>query len=190
MEPFAKDLRNTVFAALMAALVIAGSYMAIPIGPVPITLQSMFVLLSGLLLGKFWGSMALAGYLIAGIVGLPVFAHGKGGLAVLFGPTGGFLISFVVAAFITGMISEKSLKLFAGNRSKIIIFDIIALIFGSVVIFTLGVSWFKFITGHGWEQSLGWTLYPFIPGAIVKLIAAAVIAQLVRPIIYKQQNQL
>jgi len=185
MEPLVKDLRLTVFAALMAALVIAGSYMAIPIGPVPITLQSMFVLLSGLLLGKFWGSMALAVYLIAGIVGLPVFAHGKGGLAVLFGPTGGFLISFVVAAFITGMISEKSIKLFAGNRSKIIFFDIVALIFGSTVIFALGVPWFKFITGHAWEQSLGWTLYPFIPGAIIKLIAAVAIAQLVRPIILK-----
>ena len=190
MEPLAKDLRHTVFAALMAALIIAGSYMAIPIGPVPITLQSMFVLLAGLLLGKFWGSMALAVYLIAGAAGLPVFAHGKGGLAVLFGPTGGFLFSFLLAAFITGMISEKSMRLFAGNRIKIIVFDVVALIFGSIVIFALGVPWFKFITGHPWEQSLGWTLYPFIPGAIIKLIAAAAIAQLVRPIISKSPNQI
>lgn len=189
MESLVKDLRLTVFAALMAALVVSGSYMAIPIGPVPITLQSMFVLLSGLLLGKFWGSMALLVYLVAGSVGLPVFAHGKGGLAILFGPTGGFLFSFIVATFITGMISEKTVKLFAGNRFKVIVFDVIALIFGTVAIFALGVPWFKFITGHPWGQALGWTLYPFVPGAIIKLIAAAAIAQLVRPIIFKLQNQ-
>ncbi len=88
------QLRMTVFASLFAALMAAGAYLSIPIGPVPIVLQNMFVLLAGLLLGNRWGLASVAVYLLAGVCGLPVFAGGLGGIGRIVGPTGGYLIGY------------------------------------------------------------------------------------------------
>ena len=90
------DLHKLVLASLMAALIAVGGYLAIPIGPVPIVLQNLFVLVAALLLGSKWGSAAVAVYLLAGACGLPVFAGGGGGLGHLFGPRGGYLFGFLV----------------------------------------------------------------------------------------------
>ena len=83
------SLRMTVYASLLAALIAAGAYLALPIGPVPIVLQNLFVFLSGLLLGPRWGVASVGGYLMAGALGLPVVAGGVGGVGRLAGPTGG-----------------------------------------------------------------------------------------------------
>lgn len=85
------QIRMTVYASLFAALTAAGAYLSIPIGPVPIVLQNLFILLSGLLLGSRWGPASVAVYLLAGACGLPVFAGGMGGIGRLVGPTGGYL---------------------------------------------------------------------------------------------------
>ncbi len=100
-------LRPMVYASLFAALMAAGAYMAIPIGPVPIVLQNMFVFLSGLLLGSRWGLASVAVYLLAGIVGLPVFAGGTGGIGRIFGPTGGFLLGYLPVVFLVGRMAER-----------------------------------------------------------------------------------
>ena len=90
----------TVFASLLAALMAAGAYLSIPIGPVPIVLQNMFVLLAGLLLGSRWGLAGVAAYFLTGLCGLPVFAGGLGGIGRIVGPTGGYLIGYLPAVFV------------------------------------------------------------------------------------------
>jgi len=107
LEPSA-TLRMTVYASLMAALTAAGAYLAIPIGPVPIILQNLFVFLSGLLLGPRWGAASIGVYLLAGALGLPVFAGGVGGIGRFAGPTGGYLLGFLPAVYVIGWISGTS----------------------------------------------------------------------------------
>ncbi len=122
MDQSKQQLRMTVYASLLAALTAAGAFMAIPIGPVPIVLQNLFIMLSGLLLGSRWGFASVAIYLLAGACGLPVFAGGTGGIGKFAGPTGGYLIGFLPAVYVIGLISEY------GYKSKEILFDIIAMI--------------------------------------------------------------
>jgi biotin transport system substrate-specific component len=95
------ELRMMVYASLFAALTAVGAFLAIPIGPVPIVLQNMFVYLAG---GR-WGLASVGVYLLAGACGLPVFAGGLGGISRFIGPTGGYLIGYLPAVFLIGKIS-------------------------------------------------------------------------------------
>ena len=169
------QLRMMVFASLLAALMAAGAYLSIPIGPVPIVLQNMFVLLAGLLLGSRWGLAGVAVYLLTGACGLPVFAGGLGGIGRIVGPTGGYLIGYLPAVFITGYISEK-----AGKRTG---YDILAMICGTIVLYACGVTWLKILTGMTWSKTLAAGMYPFLPGDAFKIAAAALIAKALRPVI-------
>ena len=167
------QLRMTVYASLMAALTAAGAFIAIPIGPVPIVLQNMFVLLSGLILGSRWGLAALSAYLLAGALGLPVFAGGAGGIGRLAGPTGGYLIGYLPAVFVVGLVSEKT-----QNRA---VFDILAMLCGEVIIYACGVSWLKYQSAMTWEKSMAVGMLPFLPGDALKIAATVPIAKAVRP---------
>jgi biotin transport system substrate-specific component len=129
----------------------------------------------GLLLGSRWGTASIAVYLLVGSLGLPVFANGKGGLAILLGPTGGYLIGFLPAVFIIGFISEKFRQRF--------IYDIIAMLCGTIVIYALGVLQLKIVLGKTWMVTLAMGIFPFIVFDIVKIVAAAATARAVRPII-------
>ena len=169
------QLRMIVFASLMAALMAAGAYLFIPIGPVPIVLQNMFVFLAGLLLGSRWGLASVAVYLLTGALGLPVFAGGTGGIGRIVGPTGGYLIGYLPAVFIIGYISEKS-------KAKIG-YDIAAIICGTIVLYACGVTWLKILTGLTWSKTLVAGMYPFLPGDALKIAAAALIAKALRPVI-------
>lgn len=99
--------RDVAFAGLFAALTAVGAQISIPLGEVPITLQVLFVLLSGTILGARLGAISQLVYIIAGAVGFPVFAGLSGGAAVLYGPTGGYLMAFPIAAGIAGFLAEK-----------------------------------------------------------------------------------
>ncbi|MEZ4528733.1 MAG: biotin transporter BioY [Desulfobacterales bacterium] len=169
------SLQMTVYASLFAALIAAGAYLAIPIGPVPIVLQNLFVLLTGLVLGSRWGLAAVGIYLLAGAIGLPVFAGGTGGIGRIIGPTGGYLLSYLPAVFLIGTISEKS-------RGKVL-FDIFAMICGSIVVYLFGVSWLKAMTGMDWAKALSLGMLPFLPGDAVKIAAAVSIAKTLRPFV-------
>src|SRR3989338_5867789 len=102
-------LKGMVFAALFAALTGAVAWFKIPLPftPVPITLQTLMVLLSGAMLGSYYGALSMIIYLILGALGLPVFAGGSSGVGALLGPTGGYLFSYPVAAFFIGKMLEK-----------------------------------------------------------------------------------
>ena len=171
------QLRMTVYASLLAALTAAGAYLSIPIGPVPIVLQNMFVLLSGLLLGSRWGLASVGVYILAGAFGLPVFAGGLGGISRIAGPTGGYLLGYLPAVYVIGLITEK-LKI---N----IIFDVIAMICGCIIIYVCGVTWLKDLTGMTWSKTLMVGMYPFVIGDVLKIAAAAAIAKGLRPVIMK-----
>ena len=167
----------TVYASLLAALTAAGAYLAIPIGPVPIILQNLFVLLSGLLLGSKWGLASVAVYLLAGACGLPVFAGGTGGIGRIVGPTGGYLSGYLPAVWVIGFITEKT-----GCRA---VFDVIAMICGSIIIYACGITWLKVLTGMTLTKTLTVGMYPFLPGDALKIAAAVPIAKALRPVIRK-----
>jgi len=171
------SLRMTVYASLMAALTAAGAYLAIPIGPVPIVLQNLFIFLSGLLLGPGWGAASVGVYLLAGILGLPVFAGGVGGIGRLAGPTGGYLLGFLPAVCVIGLIS---------NVSKTnVVRDLLAMICGSFIIYACGLSWLKMLTGMTLGKTLAVGMYPFLPGDALKIAAAVPVAKALRPVIHK-----
>lgn len=172
------QLRMTVYASLFAALIAAGAYLAIPVGPVPIVLQNFFVMLAGLLLGGVWGMGAVGLYLLAGAAGLPVFAGGTGGIGRLLGPTGGYLLGYIPAVFLIGILSEK-------GKGKIFI-DVLAMICGTVIIYAFGVSWLRTVTGMAWAKALAAGMYPFLPGDILKIVAAIPVARTLRPFVQDQ----
>ena len=169
------QLRMMVYASLFAALTAVGAFMAIPIGPVPIVLQNLFVFLGGLLLGSRWGLASVGVYLLAGACGLPVFAGGLGGLGRIVGPTGGYLIGYLPAVFLIGKISSR-----AHPR---VLFDVLAMICGSVVLYACGIAWLKILTGMNFAKVLAVGMAPFLIGDALKIAAAAAIAKALRPIV-------
>ncbi|MEE4164869.1 MAG: biotin transporter BioY [Desulfocapsaceae bacterium] len=175
MDASTRQLKLMIYSALMATLTAVGAYIAIPVGPVPIVLQNLFIMLAGLLLGGRWALISIGVYLLAGFVGLPVFAGGTGGLGKLLGPTGGYLLGFAAAAYWIGTISEK------GNRSVVV--DIIAMVSGTLIIYVFGVSWLKVVTGMSFSKAIAVGMLPFLVGDALKIAVAVPIAKALRPVI-------
>lgn len=163
------DLRMTVYAALFTALVIIGGYISIPIGPVPIALADFFIMLAALFLGARWGLASTGLYVFLGALGLPVYAGGKAGLAILFGPTGGFLFGYLALVLVAGFIS--------GSGKQSLLKNMAALTAGNILLFAIGVTWLKVQMSLAWGAALSMGLIPFIPGNIIKIIAALAIAK-------------
>lgn len=176
MKP--NDLRMSVYASLMASLIAVGAYIVVPLGPVPVVLQNLFVLLAGLLLGSRWGLASVGIYLLVGAVGLPVFAEGKGGLAHLLGPRGGYLLGFAAAAGMAGLLSER-------GRSRTIV-DALAVVIGTLTIYACGVPWLKLQTGMAWEKAVTVGMIPFLIPDAVKAAAAVLLARALRPLMHRR----
>ncbi|MFB3886231.1 MAG: biotin transporter BioY [Thermodesulfobacteriota bacterium] len=173
-----EKLRWMVLASLMAALTAVGAYIQIPIGPVPIVLSTLFVLLSGLLLGSRWGLASMLLYLFVGAIGIPVFSGGRGGIAHFVGPTGGYLFGYVFSSWLTGVISERSRGIF--------ILEILSVIMGSLAIYSLGVPWLKMVTHMSWSKALLVGMVPFLIGDAVKSAVALILGRAMRPILKRQ----
>jgi len=157
-------------------LLVACSQVRIPLPftPVPITGQTFGVLLLGALLGSRYGTAVVAAYVLEGVIGLPVFAGWKGGVAALFGPTGGYIIGFVFAAFVVGRLIEF-------GWAKRFDLTLTALLIGNAVIYAFGLPWLAFFVG--WDKTLQLGLLPFLPGDLLKLAAASVaVKALSRPV--------
>ena len=175
MDTSTLQLKRMVYAALMAALTAAGAYIAIPIGPVPIVLQNLFIMLAGLLLGGRWGLISVSVYLLAGAVGMPVFAGGTGGIGKFVGPTGGYLLGFAAAAYLIGVLSQR------GRRT--VVADVLAMIAGTLVIYVFGVAWLQVITGMSISKAIAIGMLPFLIGDAIKIAAAIPIARALRPML-------
>ena len=132
-------------------------------------------MLAALLLGGRWGFISVCVYLLAGAVGLPVFAGGTGGLGKFVGPTGGYLIGFALAAYIIGTVSERG----KGNMFM----DVLGMLIGTFVIYAVGVSWLKVATDMTLAKAMAVGMLPFLAGDAVKIVAAVAIAKALRPMI-------
>jgi biotin transport system substrate-specific component len=154
------------------ALIISGSLLValsaqVAVGyPVPITAQTFAVLMLAALLGPGRAALCLLAYIAEGAAGLPVFAQGKAGLVVLFGPTGGYLIGFVPAAYLVGFLARK-------GWDRRISTTILAMIFGNVIIYAFGLLWLSGLLGL--HSALAGGLYPFIPGDLLKIALAVAV---------------
>jgi biotin transport system substrate-specific component len=138
----------------------------VPFSPVPITGQTLAVILTGAFLGSRRGGLAVIVYLLEGISGLPVFAQAQFGIIHLFGPTGGYLLGFIPAAFITGLLAEV-------GWGKTILNTIGMMTFGTIVIFVFGLFWLKLLFGNNNVLVMG--LYPYLTGAGIKIALSAII---------------
>ena len=145
-------------------LLAASAQFKIPIYPVPVTGQTLVVLLIGMTYGPRLGGMTMAAYLFEGAIGLPVFAGGAAGMAVLVGPTGGYLFGFFVAGVAIGYLAELGM-------GRTIASTIVAMIIGNCIIYLCGALWLaNFI---GFDQAISAGILPFLYGDALKLIVAA-----------------
>lgn len=169
-------VREWAAITLFAALTAIGARVTIPLlfTPVPFTLQVFFTLLAGLLLGGVRGALSQAEYVAAGLAGLPIFAGGTGGLSHLLGPTGGYLIGFIVAAFVVGELTRATISL---DRWKAFLASLV----GVAVIYLFGALWLAVWLGNTkhlapeicLSQALKLGVLPFIAVDTAKALAAA-----------------
>ncbi len=165
LHPTAREL---TYVALFAALIAVGAFVSVPVGTVPFTLQVLFVLLAGMVLGPKLGALSVAAYLVLGLIA-PVYAGGTSGIGVLFGPTGGFLWGFVFAAALAGAIASPQPR-----RLWVVI---VAGIAGVAPVYALGAVWLA-VQMHitlGAAVSLG--VVPFVWADVLKAIGAGLIAR-------------
>ena len=187
-----KSILKSTFIAFFAAVICLGAVMRIPLGPIPIVLQNMLCILISLLLGGFLGAVPTALFLVAGLIGLPVYSGGTGGLAVWAGPTGGFLTGYLIGAFLAGIIAGKPKLEEKAFTWKVFLRLIIAAFVGMIVLYIPGVIHFT-----RWAQAAGkvpadksafaYTMaacvIPYIPGDIIKIVIALPIALKLRPVL-------
>jgi biotin transport system substrate-specific component len=133
--------------------------------PVPLTGQTFGVLVVGGALGFRRGFAAVALYVLLGVIGLPFFAEGKGGLAIIWGATGGYLIGFTLAGALVGRLAELGWDRHLGGA-------LAAMLLGEVVIYAIGLPWLKGVTGLSWEETIAVGLTPFIAWDLAKVLVA------------------
>jgi biotin transport system substrate-specific component len=151
--------------SLLTAL---AAQVVIPIGPIPLTGQTFVVLLTGALLGSRLGAMAMIAYLVEGASGLPFFQSGHFGLLYMMGPTGGYLIAFPAAAYVTGAFAEH-------GWDRRFLTAAAAMAIGSAIIMLSGWAWFSVIMRTSPMLTLYATVIKFIPGDIIKITLAAAV---------------
>ncbi len=176
-QKIALALGMAVLTGLMAQIRIP-----LPLTPVPITGQTFAVLLSGILLGRNWGGISMAVYATLGAIGIPWFAGFGGGPAILFGPTGGYIFGFILAALFIGYISDRFIK--SRNFIPMLLLMLFAnfiLIHGTGLI-QLSV-WLNFVKGSSptFYEILAMGTLPFMVGGLIKVIAAAAVTQGITP---------
>ncbi len=174
VRPAERRLARFYDAALIAggSIAIALSAQFAVLHPVPITGQTFAVLMMAALLGSRRGVLCILAYLAEGLLGLPVFAQGKAGLAAFLGPTGGYLIGFVVAAWIVGALSERTWDRRVPGTAA-------AMVLGNLAIYACGLAWL-FCLVHVFAKPLGGGvlavgLYPFLAGDVLKIMLAAIL---------------
>lgn len=167
---------DLVLIAAGAALVSIAAQLAVPMWPVPITGQTLAVLLVAMTLGAVRGGLSMVLYAVLGIVGLPVFSDSSSGWGVIAGPTGGYIIGFIFSAVLTGWLAQQ-----AWDRKVLRAF--LAFLAGSVVTFAIGLPWLAVSLGalglpNDLNSVLNAGLYPFIVGGVVKSALGAGIISL------------
>lgn len=159
------DTRGLIFCALFTALIAIFSQLQLPIGPVPVSLATLGVMLCGLLLGWRFGALAVGAYILLGAVGVPVFAGFQGGVGRLVGPTGGYIVGYLFYAMLSGLNLPRLQERFFGRC--------ILLLLGTAVCYGLGTLWFMHMSGRTLSESLSLCVIPFLPGDAAKIALAS-----------------
>jgi biotin transport system substrate-specific component len=172
------NITALAFTALFAALISAGVLIAVPIGPVPITLQNLFALLSGMVLGPALGGAAVGLFIVAGAIGVPVFANNGSpmGFARILGPSGGYLFGYLLGAFAAGLIMGFPRPGLQTPIWRIIL----AAVAGLLVVYIPGLARLKSFLNVSWTHALTAGFFPFIIGDAVKGIIAVLITPRLR----------
>jgi biotin transport system substrate-specific component len=167
-------------AAMMAAVTAVAAQIAVPIFPVPFTLQVLAVVLSGLLLGSRYGALAQAIYLLVGAIGVPVFAEFRGGLGVVLGPTGGYLLSYPVAAAAAGLAAGAARS---ASRGRALTASFLWGCVGLAVIYAVGTGWLSVVTDVPLAVAVAQGVLIFVPFDLIKVALAALVAVTTAPAI-------
>ena len=158
-------LLDAVLVVLFSAFVALTAQVEIPLWPVPLTLQTLGVLFTGAVLGSRRGALALLLYLTEGALGLPVFAGGASGVGYMLGPTGGYLVGFVVAAGVVGRLAQR-------GWDRRLVWAAVAMVIGNVIIYVCGVAWLAVFLGDLWGALVKGMLL-FVVGDLIKIAVAA-----------------
>lgn len=164
------ELTGFIYSALFAALIAVLGLVAIPLpfSPVPVTGQSLGIMLAGGILSVRQAAYSVLTFLLIGAVGVPVFAGVTGGIGILVGPRGGYLIGFLVGAIIIALVKGKE-----NNVWRLALANLVG---GILVVYTLGVLWLSFVTGMGLEKAITVGALPYIPGDLFKVFVATIVA--------------
>ena len=169
------SIRDITHIGIFTALTSIGAFISIPIGPVPITLQTFFVLLSGIILGSKKAMFSQIAYVLLGLIGLPVFAEFSGGLQTIFKPSFGFLVGCIIAAYCVGLFIE--------NKPKTIKNMSIAVLMGTLIIYAIGLPYMYYILNIMLTNNfaiiniLKMGMLVFIPGDALKAASAVLIGK-------------
>jgi len=170
-------ITSLVLVALFAALISAGAFITVPIGPVPFVLQNFFTLLSGLVLGPFLGAAAVCLFILAGVIGVPVFSNNGSpmGIVRLMGPTGGFYLGYLLGAVVAGLVIG-----FPKQGEKIKVWRLsLAVFLGFLTVYIPGLFRLKFFLDT-WPKTFAAGFFPFLIGDAIKGVVAALIAPRLR----------
>ncbi len=174
----AEQVKNIAYTAAITALTAALAYVAIPypLSPAPVTLQVLGVFLAGIFLGPLWGAGAMVLYVFVGAVGLPVFAGGSAGIGYLRGPTGGYVLSYPVAAGIIGAVVHRDVQ-----RSEPASIGtgwyVFGLTVGLVVIYGIGTGWMAAVQELALNKAILIGAIVFLPADLLKMAAAIIAAR-------------
>lgn len=160
-------IKNITLCGLFAALTAVLSQFSLPIGPVPINLATFAVFCAGGILGSKLGAASLGIWAALGICGVPVFTMFRGGIGTLLGPTGGYIIGYIPAAWIIGFTLQKTGKKFTTY--------VLSMTLGAIIYFSLGTLWFMLSSSVSLSKALSVCVLPFIPGDLLKIFAASIL---------------
>ena len=184
-----RELSLYILCALFAALTAVCSQIQVPLPftPVPITLSLLAVFVCGTVLGPKYGAISMLIYILLGAIGVPVFAGFTGGFGILTGPTGGYIIGYLVSAVVLGFLAPyanpANRQGLQGRPSKTFVGIGLTILIGLPAIagcYAVGTAWFMISTGTGFAASMLMCVIPFIPGDIVKIVFAAAVSEALR----------
>ena len=161
---------DIVYIAVFAVIMAICSWISIP-ATVPFTLQTFGVFIAAGVLGGKRGTLSVLVFILLGAVGIPVFANFSGGIGVLAGPTGGYIIGFIVMAVIAGLVIDNCRKPWI---------QLIGMIVGTIVCYLFGTIWFCLVANYTFKAALAVCVIPFIPADLVKMIIAMIIGPLIK----------